>query len=235
MRPGMTRPAFLILVVSLFLAQSAQSQWFPERSEECDAHICVQTGESNWRSDVSLYCEADICLRDRLDGLVDLGWSRISAGADFLASSDERDFIGLSSTEFQQLREFGDEELEERVRLLGKVQATCQLKHFTLELSLPGRNSATVTFATPIAVDGGFQGFQVIKVDRRYRIGTSRTGSWMRWIHYRFPGIDRIDGRPREFANYEMGLYVGSVVLFDKEFEVGQAEDYAKHPDCEAR
>ncbi|MGI9257627.1 MAG: hypothetical protein ACR2QQ_02215 [Gammaproteobacteria bacterium] len=112
---------------------------------------------------------------------------------------------------------------------------SCRPNRFALGLSLPGRNSATVTFGTPLADNGGYQGFQVIRVDRLYRIGTSRTGAWMRWIHYRFPGIDRIEGSPTEFANYEMGLYVGNVVLFDKEFRFGQPADYGKHPDCEAR
>lgn len=234
MRPRRTYLSYLALVLGLYQVQPAESQWFPERSEECDAHICVETGTSNWRSDVSNYCEEDVCLRDSLANLVDIGWRRIDAGDGFLGT-DENPFIGLTDAEYQTLRTLGNEEIEERVRLLGKVQVSCRINRFSLDLSLPGRNSATVTFATPLADNDGYQGFQVVRIDRRYRIGTSRTGSWIRWIHYRFPGIDRIDGSPTEFANYEMGLYVGSVVLFDKEFQFGLPEDYGKHPDCEAR
>ena len=226
--------SFLGLTLGLCLVQPAEAQWFPERSEECGAHICIETGTSNWRSDVSNYCEDNVCLRDRLENLTDIGWRRLGSGEDFL-SADENPFIGLTDAEYQTLRTLGNEDIEERVRLLSKVHVACRLSHFTLDLSLPGRNSATVTFATPLGESDGYQGFQVIRVDRRYRIGTSRTGSWMRWIHYRFPGIDRIEGSPTEFANYEMGLYVGSVVLFDKEFRVGSPEDYGRHPECEAR
>ena len=228
-----TRLPYLVLVFGLCQVQPADSQWFPERSEECGAHICLETGTSNWRSEASNYCEEDVCLRDSLESLADIGWRRFGTGGDFLGE-DGDPFIGLTDAEYQTLRTLGSTDTEERVRLLAKVQVSCRLSHFALDLSLPGRKSASVPFATPPAENGGYQGFQVIRVDRRYRIGTSRTGAWMRWIHYRFPGIDRIDGSPTEFASYEMGLYVGSVVLFDKEFRVGQPEDYGKHPDCEA-
>ena len=234
MRHRSTRLSCLALVLGLYHAQPAESQWFPERSEACDAHICLEAGKSNWRSDASNYCEEGICLRDSLESLVSLRWNRINAGEEPLISDGENPFIGLTDTEYQMLRELGDEDIGERVRLLGKVRVSCELKELTLGLSIPGRNSASVMFGTPLADDGGYQGFQVIRIDRRYRITTSRTGSWLRWIHNRFPGIVRMEGPPTEFANYEMGLYVGSVVLFDKEFQFGQPEDYRMHPSCQA-
>ena len=235
MRRKRTRLSYLVLVLSLYQVQPAESQWFPERSEECDAHICLEAGKSNWRSNASNYCEDGVCLRDSLESLVSLRWNRINDGEDSLTTDDANPFIGLPDTEYQMLRELDDEDIEERVRLLGKVRVSCQLKEFTLDLSIPGRNSATVTFGTPLASDDGYQGFQVVRIDRRYRITTSRAGSWLRWIHNRFPGIVRMEGPPGEFANYEMGLYVGSVVLFDKEFQFGQPEDYRNHPNCQAR
>ena len=230
-----TRLSCLMLVLGLYHSQPAESQWFPERLEECDAHICLEAGKSNWRAEASNYCEEGVCLRDSLGNIASLRWNRINGDEDWLAADDASSFIGLTDTEYQTLRELGDEEIGERVRLLGKVLVSCQPREFTLDLSLPGRNSATVTFGTPLASDGGYQGFQVIRMDRRYRITTSRTGSWLRWIHNRFPGIARMEGPPTEFANYEMGLYVGSIVLFDKEFQYGQPEAYGEHPDCQAR
>lgn len=235
MRHKSSRLSWLVPVFGLCQAQPAESQWFPELSEACDAHICMEAGKSNWRADASNYCEEGICLRDSLESLSSLRWNRINADQDFLAADHANPFIGLTDTEHRMLRELGDGEVEERVRLLGKVRASCQPKELSLRLSIPGRNSATVTFATPLASDGGYQGFQVTRIDRQYRITTSRTGSWLRWIHNRFPGIVRMKGPPTAFANYEMGLYAGSVVLFDTEFQLGQPEEYGRHPDCQAR
>ncbi len=224
-----------LLVTSLYQPQTAVSQWFPERSEECGAHICLETGKSNWRSAASKYCEEGVCLRDRLENLVSLRWNRMTAGQDSLTNTEANPFIGLTSKDYQTLRALDDTDATEQVQLLGKVSVSCQPGEFSIGLSVPGRNSAKVTFGTPLASDGGYQAFQVVRVERLYRITTGRTGSWLRWIHNRFPGIVRMEGPPSEFANYEMGLYVGNVVLFDKEYRSGQPADYAKHPDCAAR
>ena len=235
MRQRIGRLCCLLLVMNLCQPRTAESQWFPERSVECGAHICLETGKSNWRSEPSNYCEEGVCLQDSLESLVSLRWNRMTAGQDSLTIADANPFIGLTNGEYQTLRELGDNDIGERVRLLGKVGVSCQLGEFSLGLSIPGRNSANVTFGTPLSGNGGYQGFQVIRIDRRYRITTGRTGYWLRWIHIRFPGIVRIEGSPAALANYEMGLYVGSVVLFDKEFQFGQPADYGRHLDCPAR
>ena len=100
---------------------------------------------------------------------------------------------------------------------------------------MPQRIYRLCCFLLVTSLYRGYQAFQVVRVERLYRITTGRTGSWLRWIHNRFPGIVRMEGPPSEFANYEMGLYVGNVVLFDKEYRSGQPADYVKHPDCAAR
>jgi len=235
MRQRISRLCRLMLVMGLCQHGTAESQWFPERSEECGAHICLEAGKSNWRSDASNYCEDGVCLQDTLESLGALRWNRMIAGQDSLTIADANPFIGLTNVEYQTLRELGNDDIGERVRLLGKIGVSCQLGEFTIGLSIPGRNSANVTFGTPLADNGGYQGFQVIRIDRMYRITTGRTGSWLRWIHNRFPGIVRMEGAPAALASYEMGLYAGSVVLFDKGFQFGQPEDYGKHPDCSAR
>jgi hypothetical protein len=43
------------------------------------------------------------------------------------------------------------------------------------------------------------------------------------------------DGVPTTFANYEIGLYIGRLVLLDTEFRLGQPADYERYPGCATR
>ena len=47
-----------------------------------------------------------------------------------------------------------------------------------------------------------------------------------------FPGIPLLEGEPTEFASYEIGLYMGGLVLFDKDFRPGTAEAHAAQSGC---
>jgi len=220
--------------MSLCQPQPAEAQ---ARSEtQCEADICLQTGESNWYADPSEYCEAGVCLRDSLESLVSLKWDRVTAEQGSLIVADANPFIGLTDAEYQRLREASDDDIEERLQLLGKVRISCQIGEFSTRLDIPGYDTVEVTFGTPLASNGGSQEFQVIRIDRIYRgLPGGSIGSWIRWVTYRFPQIVLMKGSPTAFANYAIGLYVGHLVLYDKEFQYGRPADYGKHPDCLAR
>jgi len=159
----------------------------------------------------------------------------MTAGQDSLTNADANPFIGLSSAEYQRLRELGDGDIAERVQLLGKVRVSCQIEEFSISVSIPGRDTVNVTFGTPLASNGSRQGFQVIRIDRTYRIGEGRRRVWLGWIHHTLPGIVPMAGSPSAFLNYEIGPFVGTVVFYDIEFQFGQPADYEKHPDCLTR
>jgi hypothetical protein len=43
-----------------------------------------------------------------------------------------------------------------------------------------------------------------------------------------------LDGEPEVFASYEIGLYMGGLVLSDIEYRTATAEAYASQPACTA-
>ena len=223
----------LTLIMSLARAQMAESQFRSEPVGACGADICLETGMSNWQYTPSQYCSSGVCLQDSLASLLSLDWEEISAGQDALSLADANPFIGLTDGEYQRLRELGDDDIEERVQLLGKIRVSCQIGEFSLGLDVPGRDIVEVTFGTSSAENGGSQQFQVIRIDRLYRsFAGDSMGWWIRWLSYRYPGIVLMEGAPTAFASYEMGLFVGKVVLYDLEFRSGQPAEYGKHPDC---
>ncbi len=225
-----------ILVLSLCHLQTAVSQSRSEPSEDCGAEICLQTGSSNWQYKPSDYCGSGVCLQDRLESLESLNWVRMTAGQDALIVADANPFIGLTDAEYQRLRDLGDDDVDEQVQLLGKVRVSCQIEEFSISLDVPGRDLVDVVFGTPLAGNGGTQQFQVIRIDRTYRsIAGSSMGWWIRWLNYRYPGIVLMEDSPTALANYQMGLYVGKVVLYDTGFQYGQPADYGRHPDCVTR
>ena len=117
----------------------------------------------------SQYCSSGVCLQDSLASLLSLDWEEMTAGQDALSPADANPFIGLTDAEYQRLRELGDDDVEERVQLLGKIRVSCQIGEFSLGLDIPGRDIVEVTFGTPLAENGGSQQFQVIRIDRLYR------------------------------------------------------------------
>ncbi len=236
MRQRISDLCCLMFVMSLCQLQTAESQSRLEPSEECGAEICLQTGTANWQYEPSGYCGSGVCLQDRLESLVSLNWDRMTAGQDSVTVADANPFIGLTDAEYQRLRELGNDDVEEQVQLLGKVRVSCQIGEFSLSLDVPGRDLVDVVFGTPLEGNGGSQQFQVIRIDRTYRsIPGGSMGWWIRWLNYRYPGIVLMEGSPTAFANYEMGLYIGKVVLYDTEFQFGQPADYGRHSDCAGR
>jgi hypothetical protein len=84
--------------------------------------------------------------------------------------------------------------------------------------------------------DGETSGFQVTRIRRTYKsLPGGSVGWWVRWISNRFPGITLLDGDPEVFASYEIGLYMGGLVLSDIEYRTDTAEAYASQPACTAR
>ena len=236
MRQRIDGLCWLTLFMSLCQLQTAESQSRSEPEGDCGAEICLQSGVSNWQAEPSDYCGSGVCLQDTLESLVTLDWDGVTDGHDSLIVADANPFIGLTDAEYQRLRELGDDDVEEQVQLLGKVRVSCQIGSFSLSLNVPGRDIVDVVFGTPLVSNGGSQQFQVIRIDRTYRsLPGGSMGWWIRWLSYRYPGIVLLEGAPTAFANYEMGLYLGKVVLFDKEFQYGQPADYGRHPDCPGR
>ncbi len=219
--------------MSLGRAQMAESQLRSEPAGDCGADICLETGMSNWQYTPSQYCSSGVCLQDSLASLLSLDWEEMTAGQDALSLADANPFIGLADAEYQRLRELGDDDVEELAQLVSKVRVSCQIGYFSLGLDVPGRDIVEVTFGTPLASNGGSQQFQVIRIDRLYRsFAGGSMGWWVRWLSYRYPGIVLMEGAPTAFANYEMGLFVGKVVLYDQDFPSGQPAEYGRHPDC---
>jgi len=203
---------------------------------DCDAAICIKTGDANWKYVASDYCDSEVCLQDRLEDIVSLNWDRMPDGQEDLVAADTNPFIGLSDAEYQRLKDYGDENLAERIELLSKAGVTCEASSFSLRHNTPGRDIIIVTFGATAASDGGSQEFQVVSIDRTFRdLPGGSMGWWIRLVTYRYPGIVRLSGEPAQFANYETGLYAARLLLSDVEFEYGTAVEYGTHPECIAR
>jgi hypothetical protein len=233
---GKLRWYCLLVGLGALQPQTAESQR-NEPAGDCGAEICLQTGESNWRLEPAEYCEAGVCLRDSLESLVGLDWDRVTAGLDALIAADANPFIGLTDDEYRRLRLPGNDDVKERLRLLGRVRTSCRPAQFSARLEVPGYDTVIVTFAVAPASEPGRQRFQVTTIDRTFRgLPGGSVSAWIRWISYRFPGVELMgDGVPTTIASYEIGLYIGRLVLLDTEFRYGQPADYARHSDCAAR
>jgi len=226
----------LLTLLSLFAPLPAAAQSRSQPAGDCGATICLQTGVGRWQIEPSEYCEAEVCLQDSFASVAELDWDQMPAGRDSLTATEANPFVGLSDSEYQRLGALGDDGLEERVQLIGKVRVSCAAKEFALRLNVPGRDIVIVTFATPLAATGRSQNFHVKSIDRTYRgLPGGSIGWWIRWVTYRFPGIVLMKGEPTDFANYEIGLYMGRLVLVDQSFELGTPAAYLAHPECTAR
>ena len=221
------RPTLLIAVMSQLSVAAGQTSAAPD--SRCSAEICVQSGLSNWRYDVTQYCEADVCLRARLEDLTALDWERLTAGSDGLAALGDGALAGLADAELERLRRGSAEDVAELVALLGKAHGACERVELTLRLDVPGYDLVDVGFA----ILPGDDDFEVTRIDRTYRaLPGGSVGWWIRWISHRFPGIVLLDGEPTELASYEIGLYMGRLVLFDKDFEASRASAGRREPAC---
>lgn len=232
---GKLRWYCLLVGLGALQPQTAESQR-NEPTGDCGAEICLQTGESNWRLDPAEYCEAGVCLRDSLESLVGLDWDRIVSGLDTLTAADMNPFVGLGDAEYRRLQA-PDTPIDERVALLGMVEASCRPGEFSARLEIPGYDTVIVAFGVTPASEQGRQRFQVTAIDRTFRgLPGGSVSAWIRWMSYRFPGVELMeDGVPTTFANYEIGLYIGRLVLLDTEFRLGQPVDYERYPDCATR
>lgn len=227
--------SFCAAIVALFGAAAgpARAQSVVERANDCGADICLEAGVGNWRYAASQYCESGVCLRDRLASLVDLNWDRMTAGRQTLFSRGSNPYAGLDNAAYQRLRNSQVPELAEQVAILGTAEGACVPAELRLRLDVPGYDVVEVTFQVPPAADGETGGFQVTQLRRTYRsLPGGSVGWWVRWISNRFPGIPLLDGEPREFASYEIGLYMGGLVLTDVEFVTPTREEMASQPAC---
>lgn len=214
----------------------ADAQSRSEEPVDCGADICLQTGVSYWRYHPTQYCEGDVCLRDKLEDIAHLNWDRLMSGRLALIGSNRNPFVGLEDAQYQRFREFANTDLRERIDTLARIRAVCQPTEFSLRLDIPGYDVVVVTFGMPVAADGEPSSFQVTKIHRTYRsLPGGSVGWWVRWISSRFPGISLLDGEPEEFASYEIGLYMGGLVLTDIEYRPGTAEAYEGQSACAAR
>ena len=214
-------------------ADTARAQSAAERAEDCGADICIEAGIGNWRYEASQYCEADVCLRDRLASIVDLNWQRMMAGRQTLFTRGANPYIGLDDAAYQRLRNSQVPELAEQVAILATAEGACVPAELRLRLDVPGYDIVDVTFQIPPTVDGETGGFQVTQLRRTYRsLPGGSVGWWVRWISNRFPGIPLLDGEPNAFASYEIGLYMGGLVLTDVEFVAPTREEMAAQPAC---
>jgi hypothetical protein len=243
--PSRSRPAgqhdryqwwLLVGLLGLSAPLPAAAQSRSEPASDCGTTICLQTGVGRWQIEPSEYCEAEVCLQDSLASVLELDWDRMPAGRDSVTARAANPFVGLTDAEYQRLGALGDDELAQRVQLLGKVRLSCEAKEFKLRLNVPGRDIVLVTFATPLATAERSQNFQVTAIDRTFRgLPGGSIGWWIRWVTYRFPGIVLMQGEPTDFANYEIGLYMGRLLLVDQTFEFGAPAEYAGHPECATR
>ena len=231
-----SQPWLMILAFGLAAPGVSHAQSRSEEPVDCGADICRQTGVSYWRYHPTQYCEGDVCLRDKLEDIAHLNWDRLMNGRLALIGSNRNPFVGLENTEYQRFRELGNADLAERIAALSKVRAVCQPTEFSLRLDVPGYDVVVVTFAMPVVESTDDSGFQVTQLRRTYRgLPGGSVGWWVRWISNRFPGITLLEGEPDAFASYEIGLYMGGLVLFDLEFEAGTPQAYASQPACAAR
>jgi hypothetical protein len=206
----------VLLTAAMLQLSIAAGQTSTAADAGCSTDICLQSGMSNWRYDATEYCEADVCLRVRLETLTTLDWERLAGGSERLAVLPDGAFAGLSAAELERVRRGAAEDVAELVTLLGKAHGACERVDLTLRLDVPGYDLVDVSFA----IRPGEDGFGVTRIDRTFRsLPGGSVGWWIRWISHRFPGIVLLDGEPKEFASYEIGLYMGRLVLFDKDFE----------------
>jgi len=211
----------------------ARAQSGGDFEQECGVAICIQSGVSNWRYEATQYCEAGVCLRDRLAALVGLDWDRLTAGQRTLFSAARNPYVGLDDAAYQRLRTASELSLAERVALLADVRVACRPAELRLRLDVPGYDVVEVTFQVPLTNDATGNGFQVTQLRRTYRsLPGGSVGWWVRWISNRFPGIPLLAGEPEAFASYEIGLYMGGLVLTDIEFEPATLEQHARQPGC---
>lgn len=236
MRRSTVSSCCLILFAIVPELRPAAAQSRSEEPVDCGADICLQTGVSYWRYHPTQYCEGDVCLRDKLEDIAHLNWDRLMSGRLALIGSNRNPFVGLDNAEYQRFREFANAELSERVGTLAQIRAACQPTEFSLRLDIPGYDVVVVSFSMPVAADGEQSSFQVTKIHRTYRgLPGGSVGWWVRWISNRFPGISLLDGEPEAFASYEIGLYMGGLVLTDIEYRPETAEAYAAQSACAAR
>ncbi len=223
-------PAVLSFCCVLGLARAQSGTEF---QQDCGVAICIQSGVSNWRYEATQYCEADVCLRDPLDALVALDWDRMTAGQQTLFSAARNPYVGLADDAYQRLRTSREPSLGEQIALLATVRAACRPAELRLRLDVPGYDVVEVTFQVPLVAAETGHGFQVTQIRRTYRsLPGGSVGWWVRWISNRFPGIPLLDGKPSAFASYEIGLYMGGLVLTDIEFEPATLEQHARQPGC---
>jgi hypothetical protein len=195
----------------------------------CSADICLQSGMSNWRYDATEYCEADVCLRARLETLTTLDWERLTSGSERLAVLRDGALAGLPAAELERVRRGAAGDIAELVSLLGNAHAACERVDLTLRLDVPGYDLVDVSFA----IRPGEDGFGVTRIDRTFRsLPGGSVGWWVRWISHRFPGIALLDGEPMAFASYEIGLYMGRLVLYDRDFEAGPPDAGRREAVC---
>ena len=233
MRQRISCLCFLMFVVGLCRPLGAEAQSRSEVVGECGVAICIKTGDPNWQYEAADYCDSEVCLLDSFESLVSRDWDRMTDGQEELIAADVNPFVGLTDADYQQLRDYGDDNLDERLQLLGKAGVSCEVSGFSLRLDIPGRDIVIVTFGAAVSGDAGNQEFQVVSIDRTFRdLPGGSMGWWIRLVSYRYPGIERMTGAPTAFANYETGLYVSRLVLLDIEFKYGTAADYGNHPDC---
>jgi hypothetical protein len=236
MRQRLSYLCSLMLILGIAQPLTADAQSRSVAVGDCGAAICIKTGDANWKYAASDYCDSEVCLQDSFESLGSLRWDRMPAGQEDLIVADANPFIGLSDAEYQQLKDFGEDNLAERLQLLATVGVTCEVSGFSLRLNIPGRDIVIVTFGATAASSGGSQEFQVVSIDRTFRdLPGGSMGWWIRLVTYRYPGIVRLSGQPVDFASYETGLYVSRLLLFDTGFEYGTAAEYSSHPDCLAR
>lgn len=228
----------IVLIAGVLCPPLVYAQSRTEVVGDCGSAICIKTGDGNWKYVASDYCDSEVCLQDGLESIASLRWDRMPAGYRDLVYAVKSPFVGLSDAEYQQLKDYGEDNknLPQRVELLAKAGVTCEVSGFTLRLDIPGRDIVIVTFGAAAASSGGSQEFQVVSIDRTFRdLPGGSMGWWIRLVNYRYPGIVRLDGDPVDIASYETGLYASRLLLHDKGFEYGTAEEYATHQECANR
>jgi len=222
-----------LMGATFFTSAMALAQSGTDFDQDCGVAICIQSGVSNWRYEATQYCEAGVCLRDRLAALVALDWDRMTAGQRTLFSAARNPYVGLADDAYERLRTSRELSLDEQIALLADVRAACRPAELRLRLDVPGYDVVEVTFQVPLTSDAAGNGFQVTQLRRTYRsLPGGSVGWWVRWISNRFPGIPLLDGEPQAFASYEIGLYMGGLVLTDIEFDSATLEQHARQPGC---
>jgi hypothetical protein len=236
MSPRVRYPSLFLLIAGFCQPWAAEAQSRTEVIGTCGSAICIKTGDGNWQYKAADYCDSEVCLRDSFESIAALNWDRMADGQEDLIVADENPFVGFTDAEYRQLRDYGDDNLDERLQLLANVGVSCEVSSFSLRLNTPGRDIVIVTFGATVDREVGNQEFQVVSIDRTFRdLPGGSMGWWIRLVSHRYPGIERMVGEPTAFANYETGLYISRLVLLDIEFEYGTAAELSSHPDCLSR